>query len=284
MRECVWPVLAAVVLAGCEVGVVPVTGTDEPFSLYGSLTPQADTQWVRVFPIEDRLQRSTDEPIDALLTSQVLEAGTEHAWTDSVSVDTGGLYSHLYWSAFTAEHGATYRVVATRSDGARSMATVQVPSLARLVMPPRAAAAPRVMRALVAGEVPRLIRIEVTYRYRYRTAFGVDVGYTTVSYENKERRVEGGWYIDVMPSEDLREVQVQLQMGQNETVSLRLTQLVLRLIVANEEWSPPGGEFDPDILVQPGTLSNVENGFGFIGAGYRLSATWVPFDTFLVAY
>ena len=51
---------------------------------------------------------------------------------------------------------------------------------------------------------------------------------------------------------------------------------------ANAEWDPPGGVFDADVLVQPGTLSNVENGFGFVGAGYRLSSTWIPLDTIIV--
>ena len=284
MRLYYWLILSAFLLGGCEEGVVPVTGTGRPFSMYGSLTPQADTQWIRVYPIEGRLERIAAGPIDAVMRSHALETGVRHGWTDSVMTDAAGFVHHAFWSPFAAEHDITYQVVTNRSDGAQSSAMVQVPSQARLIMPPRAAEAPRTLRAFVAGDVPRLIRIEATYRYRYRTAFGVDVGYTTVSYANRERRVDGGWYIDLMPAEDLREVEVQLQRGQEDTISLRLTHVFLRLIVANEEWAPPGGEFDPEILVQPGTLSNVENGFGFIGAGYRLNATWMPFDTFLVAF
>ena len=32
------------------------------------------------------------------------------------------------------------------------------------------------------------------------------------------------------------------------------------------------------MLVQPGLMSNVDNGFGFVGAGYRIELTWLPDD------
>ena len=58
--------------------------------------------------------------------------------------------------------------------------------------------------------------------------------------------------------------------------------ITVKLIVANREWRPPGGVFDPDILVEPGTMSNVDGGFGFVGAGFRLRESWMPTDTLLV--
>ena len=50
-------------------------------------------------------------------------------------------------------------------------------------------------------------------------------------------------------------------------------------VLGNEEWVPPDGEFNAANLIQPGTFSNVENGFGFVGAGYRLQRSWtLPFE------
>ncbi len=47
-------------------------------------------------------------------------------------------------------------------------------------------------------------------------------------------------------------------------------------LAADSAWAPPGGVFDPDVLVVPGALSNVENGYGFIGAGEGIRVQWIP--------
>ena len=51
--------------------------------------------------------------------------------------------------------------------------------------------------------------------------------------------------------------------------------LGMRITILDTRFVPPGGIFDPELLVQPGTFSNVENGFGFIGSVGRFSAEWV---------
>ena len=38
--------------------------------------------------------------------------------------------------------------------------------------------------------------------------------------------------------------------------------------VASEDWRPPGGVFDFDVLADPQALTNVRGGFGFVGAAY----------------
>ena len=57
---------------------------------------------------------------------------------------------------------------------------------------------------------------------------------------------------------------------------LALRELNLHVIVGDTAWSPPDGDFDFDILAQPGTLQNVQNGFGFIGGGYRVKQPLYP--------
>jgi len=55
----------------------------------------------------------------------------------------------------------------------------------------------------------------------------------------------------------------------------RLSGMGMTVVMLAEDWAPPGGVFDPEILVQPGVFSNVENGYGFIGSTGRFSAEWV---------
>jgi hypothetical protein len=57
---------------------------------------------------------------------------------------------------------------------------------------------------------------------------------------------------------------------------LDLRQMVLNVLIGDAAWDPPGGVFDPDILSFPSAMSNVENGFGFVGSGYRLSQSLFP--------
>ena len=63
------------------------------------------------------------------------------------------------------------------------------------------------------------------------------------------------------------------------TESISLAGLGLRITLLDEAFVPPGGAFDPDVLSQPGTLSNVENGFGFVGSIGRCSVEWLLADT-----
>lgn len=105
-----------------------------------------------------------------------------------------------------------------------------------------------------------------------------------MTYDGKQRRVDGGWLLELTPRADLQVIQrlIEQNIAVDPAIGLKLAKLTLRLIVANAEWDPPGGVFDADVLVQPGTLSNVGNGFGFVGAGYRLRSTWIPLDTIIV--
>ena len=64
---------------------------------------------------------------------------------------------------------------------------------------------------------------------------------------------------------------------------LRLLEIELIVLVTNAEWVPPTGVYDAELLVEPGTFSNVENGFGFVGAGYPASFRWEPSESALLA-
>ena len=97
-------------LSGCETDVTAVLGTDRVFTVYGVLTPQADTQKVLVFPIEGTLRPAQAEPLDARVTSTDLQSGAMQVWRDSLKREANGQYTHIFWSPFRAEYGHTYRL------------------------------------------------------------------------------------------------------------------------------------------------------------------------------
>lgn len=271
-------------LAACETSVDPILGTEKAFTLYGVLRPAADTQWVRVYPVEDRLAPAAPESLDVNVTSTELERGRTRAWRDSVIQEEDGRYAHVSWHPFRVAYERTYRL--TVSDGEQQAAYVQVtvpPDAALVLQEPEAETAPVVVPVLVNNEVPRLINLEVEYYIQFD--FEENVGpndsptaQVPLSYDGTQRAIDDGWIVPVDLTQDYKRLREMLQNADlwNPEVGIVLRDMTLRLEVANEEWDPPGGEFDPNVLVEPGAMSNVEDGFGFVGAGYRLKKQWVP--------
>ena len=276
----VLPAFLMLCIVACEEDITPILGTEHPFTLYGVFTPGPDTQWVRVFPVKDRLELTQPEPLDAEFTSLNMSTGVSYVWQDSITQDERGHYSHVFWAPFTVQYGERHRIEVARSDGEVSHVEVQIPLLSELIeQEPEINFRNVVQPILVDGATDRLIRIEAAYAIIYSPSTGnttrEDV---VVEYEGRQRMTPEGWVVDVMLSEDIDVLrEVLAQTGEwFPSFGVGLTSITLRLMVVDDAWNPPDGNFDPNVLVQPGTLSNVENGFGFVGAGYRLETTWRP--------
>ncbi len=120
---------------------------------------------------------------------------------------------------------------------------------------------------------PNLINIRVWY-YSNAGIYEVDYGVNQTSSDE-------GQYVLVNFRKDTR---VILRDGFLRGIAdVKLLFVVISAVVTNEEWVPPGGVFDAEAFVEPGTFSNVENGFGFVGAGYETKMQWVPSDSVLRA-
>ncbi len=274
--------LNATALTGCEQHVDPVIGTGAPFTFFGVLSPQLGVQSIRVYSIDGILEPIPHSALDARFESENLTTGERRTWSDSLITEADGMNAHVFVSPFRAGFDESYHLRATRSDGATTTATVSVPPFSELLLPPSLDLPPAVVEAVVTGTPPNLIRVEVTYEYRYTSFSGIERDRTTISYDGAGSQELNGFVIPIQVGRDLSAVRAFLTEATGFDVELKLVKLTLRLIVANREWKPPGGRFDPDILVQPGTLSNVENGFGFVGAGFRLTGVWNPRDTLLL--
>lgn len=275
-------VLGAVLLTvalttGCEESVNPVLGTDRAFTLYGFFNPQADTQAVRIFAIEGRLELTRPEALDAKVVSMDLQRSQQQVWQDSVVQYESERYGHVFWSEFRAEFEHQYRLEVVRSDGARAQVEVTVPPLSEpLLLPP--IIAPRfVFYPVLWQQAPRVNNI----RARYYTNCGT---YTFDYGLDGQEQVDGGTVVTVNLSQDARLIFQEVLFDPSCTIrELRLGEIELIVLVTNAEWVPPTGVYDAELLVEPGTFSNVENGFGFVGAGYPASFRLVPSESALLA-
>jgi hypothetical protein len=92
------------------------------------------------------------------------------------------------------------------------------------------------------------------------------------------------WEVLVRLTHDKEDVTRELGLSDNSEPFLM--SVGMRLTMTDDSWRPPDGVFDREVLVQPGTFSNVNNGFGFFGSLNQYSLEWTlsPEITSLIGY
>ncbi|MEX0601290.1 MAG: DUF4249 family protein [Rhodothermales bacterium] len=274
-------------LLSCDTSVEPLVGEERPFTVWGLLNAGADTQKVRVFPIADGpgIDRSGD--IDATVSSIDLTTGEERTWSHRVVTYEDGDRGHVYWSDFRPEEGHRYQIRIARSDGAVSTATVTIPSGVEVTVEPNTTNTK--IPVYVRGDVPHLIGVEMRYEatnlpplnaWPVGTMVHPPVFFPVeIPYADRGERITDGWRFDVDMQQDAELVRLTYERNCLITAGapgIALRRVEFHFIAADSAWNPPGGTFDPELLVEPGAFSNVENGYGFIGAGEVFEVRWTP--------
>lgn len=269
-----WLFAAAIVVlmwtgTGCEEAVDPVLQTDEAFTLYGFLDPSADRQAVRVYSIDGVLQNTTTDPMDADVRTINRRTGEEVVWSDSIITFEDRSVGHVFHAPFKAAFDTPYTLSATRSDGTSTTVDIHTPPDGDTVIDKITSTRSQVVVELNWSNVPRIIQTEVSYFVRVPFPDGTDT--TTVRVDIKSGRPQqnsnGTWSVFILPSADIGVVFSALQLQPGVT-PVFLDKIEARAFVTSADWESPVGVFDPELLVQPGTFSNVTGGFGFVGGGY----------------
>ncbi len=276
----VWACLAAFG-TGCTESVDTRLRLDRPFAIYGLINPRADTHGVRVFEIKSTIKLIEPNPIDALVTSTLLQTGEQLVWRDSVIQLSDGDYRHVYWAVFKATGDETYRLEVMRSDGETSTAVTTIPGEVSLEVlePDTLKPAEALMPIFVHGNPPTMPRIDVEYVVVGFAEGGSDPIFKSVliNYAGRPTQSDGGFLIEVDLIADYLAIFEEFDHDNVVTTDIiDLREINMRVHVADANWVSPVGVFDQDILVEPGTFSNVENGFGYFGAAYVDSITFRP--------
>ena len=264
--------LVACLCLGCEDEISPFNTIDFPFTIWGMVNPQADTQAVRVFTIDTTLDLIPSSSLDAVASIIEVEKQERHVLIDSVTQLPNGDYRHTFWSQFEVEHGELYRVEVERSDGLVTRSDdIRVPDPITITAPEPTDIQVQdlLLPVLVNGNPPSMPRIDATYSTFAVNALGVrtDDNPVTISYAQNPRLDNGTWLIDIDLLQDFLVIREDFNAKEIEG-RICTDFITIEIHVGNEEWRSPTGVFDPNVLVEPGTLSNVENGFGFFGAGF----------------
>lgn len=286
--RCVVGMGVLIALTGCDSSFEPFTESDFHFTILGYLDTDADTQFVRVVPFRPVVERLRTEAIDAEVRSIDLDAGITRAWQDSIIHFADSSYGHVFWSRFRALPGHKYRIEVERADGSLTWAETLVPL--RPVDPDSVYGALNEsadFAPLFWPGVDDVIEADVLYdiapyncgtlayppplwgRYEYRLPYeGQDRG----------RSYSGGWRFEFHLWADQDTLISRLRSighpARSPLCSL-LYRLEVRLATPSAEFDPPGGVWDREVLMQPGTLSNVHGGLGFVGSVVRTTVNWI---------
>lgn len=261
-------------LSACDTEIAPTSADGREFTIWGQLDPTASRQAVRIDPIAPTIDE--DVPFVGTVTSVDLTTGTETAWRDSLVTFLDGSTGHVFLADYQPAYGSRVELRVTQDDA--------VATYARVTVPPRVlpyfgslSIGARSELDLVLPGAPRVIGARVVYELLGRRPSTEDDAEddfleTLPVPEDEIESVEFGWRVRINFT---RQVDVIRSLFLERDIrDFVATGVRVRVAVANEEWAAPYPfTFSRELLIQPGTVSNVRGGYGFLGAAYTLDQT-----------
>ncbi|MDA1028484.1 MAG: hypothetical protein O3B41_05460 [Bacteroidetes bacterium] len=270
--------LAGMTSSCSDTTIDPFENEDKYFTIWGYLDQLSSNHSIRVIPVTrfaERILSPTDDgaQIDAEVFSTDLASGERTRWNHTLAELEDGSYGHVFSSHFLINPKRSYRIDVVRSDGKTTSAETRVPAINADTLFVRGPViweqdSSFVYQDIYIPQIASPWEIKALYRWH-----GGDQSFRmSVPYGRPGVRTEdGGWKVRLNITEDRPEVQktvdwaISIGMippsGRHQLVTMGFQ---VRILDAN--WDPPNGIFDPEVLAQPGVLSNVENGHGFFGS------------------
>jgi hypothetical protein len=261
-------VAVTLVAAGCQEALEAPPELSAAFTLYGTLDPTEGRQAIRVIPIRRQIDETGASELDAAVTLVDVAGAQTYVLRDSVVEFSNGRRGHVFHTDFQPDYGRPYRLEIRRSDGALTRAEVVVPQLVDPIPQPHTERGGGIQLPVLFPGAPYLTAVRVTYRVQDTTC-----RFHTATFERTAaaERFEFGWTVNLPLDTDVR--RLFEAAGSNR---IALHGVTLTAVVLNREMRPPGGVFDPEVLIEPGVFSNVQGGFGMLAAGYARTVSWVP--------
>lgn len=281
--------MAVLVVTGCEDTVNPFVEEDRYFTLFGYLDTATDEQFVRVIPLRTDFAASDETTIDATVTTLEVESGQVITWEDSLVTYSDGSVGHVFHAPFRPVPGWTYELTVARADGKQARATTTIPLVTGVELEEPVISTSFVFQRIRWSDITfPPFRVEVWYRFQNagpgQPFLDAVVPYGNVSNQYGEFVDGNKWQVLVQLTRDKEEVTQEL--GISDDAAPILMSVGMRLTMTSDSWRPPDGVFDEEVLVQPGTFSNVDGGFGFFGSVNQYTYEWTlePDITELAGY
>ena len=273
--------LSAVFLwQGCSDTIIdPFSNDGRYYTIYGFLDALETEHTVRVIPVTrhaERIASSSDAQaeIDAQVFSTDLRTGVRREWTHRLIQLEDGSYGHIFNSQFIVRPLRTYRLEVVRSDGKMATAETTVPYISDAALFEKG---PEVFSADSTElyqdiYIPRIASPwEIQGIYLWGGGGTINRRVYVQHGRSGYRTADGGWQMRLTISEDQTVVRENIQWSIDtgditESTLVGITAVGVQLRILDQDWDPPAGVFDPEILSTPGSFSNVTNGYGRFGS------------------
>lgn len=272
-------VIGLLTLTSCsETFLDPFENDGRYYSVYGYLDAMETVHHLRVVEVTrfaeqiDASQPDTRN-FDAQVSTTDLTSGETTRWTHQLKRLSDGSYGHVFTGRFLVRPGRTYRLEVLRSDGKMTSAETTVPRFPITVPDPDTLFFPYEASPDSAFSASVTLP-DIASPWDITLFYDLQGQNVEVPYGRPGSRTEtGGWTFDVDMPTDAPLMRSFLELGSSDPLPL-LHAITLQIRALDANWDPPGGVFDPDILAQPGTMTNVENGYGFFGSVGLYQYTW----------
>lgn len=274
---------AALVLAlsalwgACDETVDPFLSDARYFTIYGYLDTDRDTQYVRIEPLRRTVDLPPPGPLDGVtVTMTEVETGREVVWQDSLIAFSDGTFGHVFKTVFRPQYGRRYRIVVRGAQGETSAET-RVPARRAVQV-----GAVGTQFGFAGYELPvsfgrvgrRPLSVDVWYRMQFNEGDPF-VDYPIAYGVGRQGALQAdAWRVTVELSRDADTLRKRFSIPSTAALP-KLYGVGVRISERDSAWVPPGDLFDPITLIEPGTLTNVTNGFGFFGSVARQKAEYV---------
>lgn len=263
---------------GCEDAVIdPFNNDSKYFTVYGFLDESNNfipgaRHALRVIPVTRNAERieSPDDPqasIDArVFLTDVTDSLTTEMLHELKELEPG-VYGHIYSSSLFLRPNHQYRVEIIRKDEQFTYAETQLPNLSSVRAeqqdPIVNADSTDIRQNIVLTGIKALWNVDVIYHVSGPACF--QAARIPVSYGRVGRATENGWEIEVDITRDRQQIGAA-----NQTICA----MGIRARVMDDQWIFPEGELNLEELALPEMLTNVENGYGFVGSVGLLQLDW----------
>ena len=234
------------------------------YSMSGVLDLHADTQWVRVMPINKTLlARNTENNVTSVTITRE-ETGETSRLNDSLFVFDNNVRVWNYWTTMLLHPNEKYTVRAEGEDGTVS-ATVSIPSPLPVPVVKTEAENEEEEECIPfvkgSSDTP-LVTADLKFYYRLTSFDKVTaIDELSVSYMDKISRKPNGLYKFKFDTLETMFEEVGRNPDDDEGYIIEEIQLIVA--TGNEDY-PDYSLFTEEEAVLPGTISNVENGTGFV--------------------
>lgn len=289
MRPFIVPVLATVVAAvlllvsGCKDPTVSILQpTDQfQFSVFGTLNVAADTQVVRVEPLDDSIQVGAPPTLDATVVLENLDTGEQIRLQDSLSTfGTEPIVVHNFWTTHPIEPSTSYRVAIRREGTPVVTATTTTPArppdlaATALELPctfsddPNAQLKPQNSFTITAQNVDHIASVVVTYPILEWPLFT-----RSITHLKGVERFEDMFVVSIFYRPDLIRLNpdpIPRPGGRPGCASrddFARPFVEVEVAAGGPDWPQwRGGPFEQ--IARPDSFSNVQGGHGFVGGTY----------------